>query len=271
MSIHILKDMIDLDPGIAPMVKQAHVDKEYPLGNKEEVILTAIQVDYMTKVANERVPLETLEKVAKAVELYGVQEDVAGKSAGLVKAANYRSIDPSNEQQVLDYMDRLAPDMEKVAEAATALYENGEITNTTLLKVAGDGMIDKVDAMNALYHRTKTTGFEGFSKVANYIEATDLTKLTPSENRYVFKTVRDMEKSAGYHGTPFELTVMTKRASMTIQLANKSVPYESLVAASDAIGEVLGQDVADAINGDAAKSTIEALPLPERKLIEDLV
>src|ERR1700745_4179518 len=87
MLAYTLNNILELIPEILPLVKQASVDEEFPIDNRDSVLASALQLKYFEKIAYEPVDFTTLEKVAFAVKTYGIKDQVDKLSTEMVKAA----------------------------------------------------------------------------------------------------------------------------------------------------------------------------------------
>lgn len=284
MSIHNIKEIISYVPEALEFTKQAHVEKEFPTNSKDSTILSALEIAYLTKVANQKVDYEVSERVEKASRLYGVMDKVAELSGLLSsrvmekKASDRQYQDEVRQaEEVIESMRSGLVDLEKIASRSESLYdEYPEYVTSDLVKLyAGEGTLNKEAAELALAVRYKKTGEEGFMKVAKIIHNSDVSKLTPEDNRSIAHAVLDLEKKAQMYGMDFYRDAfMVKSASIsnatTVTINGKSVPVSKIIAVAPSISNVIGEDVAKSIEDggpEEVKAIVESLPLDLKSVI----
>lgn len=283
MSLHAIKNVLELVPEAAGFIKRAYVEEEFPTKDKDSTIASALEIAFLTKVAGQTVDYDDMARVAKAVRLYGVGEEVSRLSSNLEKAAALRA----EEAQGIEYELRTAEaiieskcsglmNIEKVANQSAALYDNyaDEIKSDIVRLYAGAGKLNKEAALLALNHRAKVTGRQEFTKLAEVFRGTNPESLTVEENRALANAVVHFEKQAGYLGDFYKDSFwFTKEAidrSITVNLGGKSVPAVTLQALPKSqVQSMIGDDVAELLAGDLMnlKRGVEALPLPEKQLL----
>ncbi len=283
MPLQSVQKVSELVPETAPMIKRASLENHLPTGTREETIVSALELEYMVKVAHTGATIEDAERVCKAVDLYGVADEVRSHTQTMVKAANTQAMDDSRitrevsraEDMITTQLSTLRPDIEKIAEASAALWDNYEskVSLDEVKLYAGAGRLVKEAAVLALNHRAKVTGEEEFTKVASVIEATDISQLTNEDNRAIASCVLGMEKEAGYTESNLYTDIfITKAAMVMIDLGSKQVDAMKLVALSDHVGSVLGDDIGGLLNeAHGNKAAIEALPMGDKQVIAGLV
>jgi hypothetical protein len=295
MLAHTLKSILTLVPEALPMVKKASVDQEFPLDNKDSCIATALQMKYFEKVAFAPVDFTTLEKVAKAVNLYGVGAQVADLTNLMVKAAsNQRS---QKELMAKDnYMlkeasyvgDLSTMSVSQRSEGAEYLYDLAkqyEVTpHDSVVLYSGHAGFDKAAAVKSLTVRYNETKNMDFVKVANVIaKAVDDkdSRLTEPENlvkiaNFISRT--DEKLGLQFHGfdffkESFHVKEAAFNSSVSIKLCNQQVPYTKIAAVGkDRIAEYIGKDVADEFERgpENFKTVAETLPQDLQRVLMDL-
>ena len=283
MPIHIIKKVSELVPEAGAMVKRASLEQNLPTGSKEEALLSALELEYMMKVAHTHVDIEDAERVCRAVDLYGIGDEVREKATSMVKAASEQA-GRSRELQrevntAVDFIDSqlvsMNPSIEKIAEASEKLWDeySEHIDNDRVKLYAGAGSLVKEAAVAALNHRAKRTGNEEFEKVAQVIQGTDVSKLSVEDNRAIIGAIRGLEKSANYVETDLYTDMfLTKEAACSVNLGSKSVDATALMGVASQAGDVLGRDIETLLKEAAInKAAIEALPLGEKQVLAGLV
>jgi len=279
MSIHNIKKIAALVPQVTELVgltKKASLDEEFPTGDRNETLLSALETEFLMKVAGQAVDVDKLDKVYKAVDLYDLSSELSELSGSMVKAASHKevagveSIQNLIETEMFSHM----PNLEKIASASGMLYDrNPEAITSDVVKLyAGAGTLDKSAAVLALNHRAGRTGNSEFTKVAGVIKGVD-GELTVEENRSIINAVTKLEKASSYNESDFVKECFhLKQAELMIKLASKSVPQESLIKIAGNVGDVLGSEIGELLKeAGQNKDAIEALPLGERQVMEELV
>ena len=294
MLAHNLKKVIELVPEAFPLVKQASIDQESPLDNKDSVLATALEYEYLIKVAKDTsgFDLATYDNVNKAVDIYGLGSEVSRLSDLMVKSAAAKSLYES-ENSTDNYMLKVSsfegslPSMEitERSETATKLYkeakEKGLTPSETVMLYSGNAYLSKEAAVKALsvrYHTTKNTDFV---KLAGSIGRTPDAYLSAEVLVDIADTICEMDKIAGLHfqGHNFyKESFYTKEAdyksNLTVELCGKPVPYENLERVGRAkIASYIGADVASEMDAGPMnfKNVVETLPLDLQRVLSSLV
>lgn len=283
MSLHAIKNVLELVPEASGFIKRAYVEEEFPTKDKDSTIASALEINFLTKVAGQTVDYDDMARVNKAVRLYGVGDEVRRLSGVMEKSASERA----DQARGIEYELRTAEaiieskcsgfmDIEKVASQSAALYDNyaDDIKSDTVRLYAGAGKLNKEAAVLALNARASRTGRKEFTKLAEIFQGTNPETLTMEENRALAGAVMHIEKQAGYIGDIYrDAFWITKEAidrSITVNLGTKSVPAMKLQALQKSqVQGMLGDDVAQLLAGDLMnlKHGVEALPLPEKQLL----
>ena len=77
---YTLKPVLELVPEVLPLVKQASIEKDFPVDSRDSALASALAVNYTTRVLGKHLDSNVLEKVAKATTVYGLEEVVAEHS-----------------------------------------------------------------------------------------------------------------------------------------------------------------------------------------------
>ena len=283
MSLYALKNVIELIPAAAGIVKQACVETEFPTTSRDATIASALEITFLTKVANQMVDEEHLRRVGKAVELYDVRDQIEDLAHKMIKAAALQkqaSDDVTAEvrmaEQIFEGSLSGIPDMEKLAAMAESLVDNyGEHIQSPLVRLyGGEGYLNKEAAVAALTYRAKKTGNSEFEKVAHVIQGVAPYILSTEDKRNIAGTIMGLDKTAGYLGDIYKDIFMTKLAGVTVNLGSKVVPVEKIIAlGSSKVSAILGPDVGALLKEDPLnmKHALEALPLAEKKTLAGIV
>ncbi len=284
MSIHNVKEILEYVPEAFEHTKQAHVEKEFPTNSKDSTILSGLEVQYLTKIANETVSIDVLERVKLASDLYQVTNKISELGSlmlGRVNEKQASSIDHSADvevaEEVIESMTAGLVDLEKVASRSEDLYDNyhGNITSNTVKLYAGAGLLNKEAAELALAIRYQKSGNEEFMKVAQVIHGSDVAKLSEEDNRLIARAVTELDKEAQLYGMDFyKDAFMVKEASISnstkVKCGGQDVSAERIIAVAPSISNVIGEDVAKEISNSGpaeVKAIVESLPMDLKQLI----
>lgn len=292
MLAYTLKDILTLVPEALPLVKEAHIDQDMPLGNRDSCIATALQLKYQEAVSYTPADVFAIEKVAKAVRLYGVEDVVSDLSDKLVKAANDRRAGRTHDVKG-EYLTKQAyfegegsgfTDSVRLSEVAGELYKQaaaaGVEPSERVQRYSGHAFLSKEAAVGSLAARYQATKNPDFVKIASAINRLDTAAMKTETVQDICSTVAQMDKDAGLHSLGFDFyreALLTKeaaiRSAMTVKLAGKDVPYESIARVGRGnIAQYIGEDVAKEMDkGPAhAKQVFETLPLDLQTLVCNL-
>lgn len=246
MLAYTLKEILDLVPEAASFVKQASVEQEMPLDNKDSCIASALKLKYHEKVAFKAVDVFAIEKVAKAVKAYGVEDQVTALGERMVKAANERKAEAAAIAND-DYFTKQAffegelsglRTEGTLSKEAAALYDEavakGIKPSEEVIRYSGHGYMDKEAAVKALANRYYETHNPSFVKLAAAIHKID-GQVKPETVRDICDTISGMDKEAGLSTKGYNFykeTVLTKEAqvisALNVKLCGQSVPFEKI-------------------------------------------
>ena len=284
MLAHNLKEILTIVPEASSLIKQASIEDEFPVNNKSSAAASRLRIEYLTKVASEGVDLEDLERVNRACNMYGLNEDLAPM---LSKIASYneeyltkQAYSESDEMlEALSEFERQAlrnEPLEKLASMANDIYERfGETGGNELLeKYACIGKLDKQTAIECMELRYSDTGNSMFTKLASAIEHIDADTMNRDQLVKMASMITEFDNkvSEGYSDFDFYRSCIIKEAAYeySVTLAGKEVPFTSIQKlGKDRIGQILGNDVSSAMTGDPVndKQVLATLPLDLQRLL----
>lgn len=281
MLAYTLKNILELVPEATPLVKQASIEQDFPLDNKDSCLATALAVKYHEKVAYKAVDVFALEKIAKAVAAYGLEADVKSLGDKMVKEAEARKIaatDNTKENYMLkqasfDGMLTGFSDPVKVSAEAVELYKQAEASGVKpseeVVRYSGHGYLNKEAAIKSLSVRFHETNNVNFVKIARAIHDLPEKAIKPETVRDICDTISGMDKEAGLSVKGFNFyreAVIVKEAelksALNIKLCGKDVPYEKI--------EKLGRDRLAAFIGDDVANEFDAGPANFKQVAETL-
>lgn len=284
MLAYSLKKVLSVVPEALDLVKKADIEEEFPVNNKDSAIGSYLAVNYLMKVAHQRVGYDILTRVTSAVEYFGAKKDVEPlieKISSYALAQDKKQLEIP-EKEALAYLQAEFEgnltgfmDIEKVAEQAQFLYDTykDKITSDEVKRYACEGYLNKEAAVGSLIARYEASKNESFLKAARLIQDNDVK---PENLRKVARliTLMDRDSEISARGFNFYKECITKEAGVRIKIAGSSVPYENIVKfGNDRIGHVLGKDVAEGLGKSAMedKQVLESLPYDLQKILYSFV
>lgn len=283
MPLYTITKVAELVPAAGALVKRASLETNLPTTSRDETLLSALELEYMMKVAHTQVDLDDAERVCRAVDLYGLGAEVKEHAGTMVKSASAvlnskhelsQQVSQA-EQFISTQLLSMNPDLEKVAEASEGLWDEYEsqISSDQVKLYAGAGTLVKEAAALALNHRFKRTGNEEFEKIAQVIASTNPDTLSTEDNRAIISAIRGLEKSAHYIESDLYTDMfIIKEAACMINLGSRSVDATNLVKVAETAGNILGADIGELLKtAHANKDAIEALPMGEKQALLGIV
>jgi hypothetical protein len=284
MLAHTLKPILELVPEALPMIKQAHVDEEFPLSNRDSCIASALCVNYAAKISGDTVAIPVMEKVAKAVKLYGVEAQVKTLTDRMVTSVQEKRASALLPAQ---YMDKQAhfegefsgfSDVLEQSEKAEALYKEAKALDIepsdSVKRYSGHAYLIKEAAVKSLAVRYHKTGDAGYVKLAAAINKTNEFRLKPETVVDLCRTVSEMDKAAGLSMDFFKETLVTKEAealdSVSVKLRGKEVPLNNIIALGEKrLASYLGTEITREMQDGPMnfKAALEALPIDSQQLL----
>lgn len=274
MLAHNIKEVLTLAPEAFNLVKEASLDKDFPVDNKSSVAASYLVATYLEKVAHRSISESVFSLIKKAVDLYGLADeleplvckfDMVEKQAAAV-----------SDTFVLDmqeFEDSLSgwgyTCLEKTASTAQELVEKygDRVVSPLVLQYSCSGWLDKEAAVQSLANRVVATkGTEpGYIKIARLV-ANNVALGDSAALKDLCQTVTTLDKQAGLDLLGFNFyreAVMLKQAGVLVSIGGEGVPFEKIVKfGKDRIGTLVGSDVANALTGDVVndKAVLESLP-----------
>lgn len=284
MSIHNYRNILEILPESSDLVKSASVSDGLPTDSEASTLMSALQVVYMTKIANQAVEEADIKRVSLATTLYGLMDKVAELSQLMISRSHEKQassgIDVETQVRIAESEVEVATtglhkDIEKIASASQELYDGyGDMVESKVVRryACGDYLCKSaaVDALEARHYLAPKTGFD---KLAQIISASDELRFSKDELRQIAGCVTELDKRAGLNARGFDFykeAFITKQAmcsSLKVTLDKVPVPVENIMKAP--IADILGADVASEIGNDPvnAKYVVEALPMDAQRLL----
>lgn len=294
MISYSLKQILSLIPEAFPFVKQASVQDEFPLNSKDSAIASALRIEHDIHFKHRPVDPEVMEKVAMAVEAYGVEQTVSDLkekmharhfSTGMEKAASTATPEgcmvkmASLEGELTGFKDleSLSKKAEEILEQCNQL---GVEPSDTVRRYAADAYLSKeaaLGSLNARYHLTKDPLFVKLAAALGKEEA-----LIPSGEmvRGLCQTITRLDKKAHLDIKGFDFyreALLVKSAAVTaarVKLDQNEYPLESVLKIPrHHLASYLGEEIAQGLSSDpvTAKAVVESLPLDLQRVLVTLM
>lgn len=294
MLAHNLKEILSIVPDAKELIKQANIEEDFPLDNKDGAIASCLRAYYLIKIANKNVDLEVMEKLEKAASLYGIQEITKPLIHAMKRYAETTEKNMIKSAEVLPVKVAEANfegsltgffDIEKAAVEAAHLMEkySTAITSKEIKRYVGNAYFNKFAAIQALEARASFTGRDIFTKMASVIEKNMEYDSSQREILDVCQRITKMDKEAGISAKGFNfykeaLSVNPELdkigSALMVRVAGKPCPYEKIERLGQRrIGQYLGKDVSEQMTQDPIlnKRIIESLPLDLQRVLANLL
>lgn len=292
MLAHNLKEILKIVPGVKEHIKQANIEEDFPLDNKDGCFASYINAFYLTKIANKPVEGGMLENLYKAATMYGIVGELKPFLTAMQKYAEQKQIDLVKTAESLPvktaeaYFEGSLSGFFDVAKAMTdarvlmTKYAE-QITSDTVKLYAGKAYFVKQAAVEALQSRASFSGNDTYNKVAALVEKSMDYDSTTDEVMNLCERVIELDKKAGltargYNFIKEALSTDSKRinSALIIKLAGKRFPYESFERlGKHRITQYLGKEVAAEMTHNPLlnKRIIETLPLDMQRVLAGLL
>lgn len=277
MLAHNIKEVLTLVPEALPLVKEASLEKDFPVDSRSSAAASFLVANYLEKVAHKPISTAVFSLIKKAIDLYELKDEVeplVGKLTPMQKQASNESTVELEQSMFDDNISGLGFfSLEKVASVAESIVEKFgyQVTSPHVKLYSCSGWLDKEAAVKALTSRVIASNKKelGYVKIAQII-CNNVKENDQSAIREVCRTVSALDKKAGLDimGFNFYKEAMVlgleKMASiLSVSVAGEQFPYEKVAKfGKDRIGTLLGKDIAAGMNGDPVndKAVIESLP-----------
>jgi hypothetical protein len=288
MLAHSIKEVLTLVPEALDFIKEASLEQDFPVDNKDSAAASYLTAAYLVKVAGKVLDVDLLKRLEKAASLYDVKQEMdkfISRFIPIEKQASEKEIIEMIKSAEALFEGNLCGflNIEKAAERATELMTKytSKINSSEVKRYAGQAWLNKEAAVYALANRYYATKEQNkhFLKIARLINDSvredDFTSI-----KDICKTVTYLDKQAGLDVIGFNFykeALITKEAAITAGLSvilnGVPVSYTKIVAlGKDRIGSYLGKDIGNSLKGDPSdKFILESLPLPQQILLANVL
>jgi len=291
MIAYTLKSVLELVPEAMPFVKRASVEKDYPLDDRDACMASALCIAYHEHVSHQSVDPWVMEKVAAAVDTYGIRTEFNQFKEKLAQRNLFTKVASGINRQAA-YLTKQASfegersgwnDPEALCKTSSALYDEaiqlGETPSEDVARYSGHAFLSKEAAVNALTARFQATKNPVFVKLAAAIgERTSFPTHTVQD---LCKTITGLDKSANLHLKGFDFykeALLVKQSAITgsirVRVGKEEFPLETLLRISDSnLSHYIGPDFSKELKADPAnaKAVVETLPLDLQQVLLTLI
>lgn len=275
-----LKNILALVPEAYPLVKQASLEKEFPVDSRDSSLASALRVEYQKNISGIAVDLDDLEKVACAVSAYGLEDEVARLTSLMLRSNLEKSAAVSTENALMEKQASFTSKLSGISKSPVELHqeatqiwgmckEAGLTADREVQVYSGNSFLDKQQTLSALGARFEATGDDRFVKLAAAMSV--LPDLIPpnSTTTNLLNLVSGMDKSAKLDVLGFDIYKEASVANPTssvvqVKVGSQQMPLEKILRIpSHHLSNYLGPDIAKEIsNSDptTAKAVVESLP-----------
>lgn len=291
MIAYTLKSVLELVPEAMPFVKKASVEQEYPLDNKDACMASALCIAYHENIDHQSVDPWLMEKVANALELYGIKDEYLSLKEKMAQRNVFTKVASGINLQAT-YLTKQSSfegdrsgwnDPEALCKTASALYDEaitlGETPSEDVSRYSGHAYLSKEAAVNGLTARFQATSNPVFVKLAVAIGERDLFPTKTVQD--LCKTVTGLDKEANLHLKGFDFykeALIVKQAAFTgsvrVRVGKEEFPLETILRISDShLSHYIGPDFAKELKSDPAnaKAVVETLPLDLQQVLLTLI
>lgn len=289
MLAHNIKEVLTIVPEAMGFIKQASLEQDFPVDNKDSAAASYLTAAYLIKVAGKVLDPVLLKKLEKAASLYGVKEEMdkfIPRFSCMTKQASEEEVTEMVKSAEALFEGDLCGflNIQKAAEKAEELMTKyaSKITSEEIHRYAGHAYLDKYAAIVSLANRHYATKEKNqyFVKIARLIN--DSVK----ENDFlsindICKAVTILDKQAGLDLIGFNFykeALVTKEAALakglTVKLAGKDCPYTKIAAlGKDRMGSYLGKEAVAGLTGSPCddKYFLEALPRDQQIMLTNVL
>lgn len=289
MTTAITNELLGYVPELKELVKSAEQVDSLSTSCKGDTLFSYVKMEFMEKVAGVPVDNTDRARVLKASTLYGIEKNASEIVKHMLSRVHIKKASENKKQAELiiaqdnfEAMDSGFINQERMVKMARALSDNyhDDITSDAVKMYACDGYLSKSAAFRSLKSRYIATADEAFNKLAMALDHLNTDSFSVEEKRKFADFVHGMDKKAGLTAKGFNIykeVFLTKSAAigsaLMVQLGNKSVPVEKIIAVAPDLAGAIGPDVAKELQGDpqTVKAVAESLPVDLKGVIAKYV
>jgi hypothetical protein len=290
---YTLKHVLELVPEATELVKKASLTESFPVTSPDDALASSLVIQYNKHISKSSVDYDSLEKVAAAEQVYGLQEKVAELTKKMV-SRNQSSLQKQASQDSEEtFMTKQAgwmggltgfKDIEglvKQAEELKTLADKvGAQPNDKVKTYLCDGYMSKaaaLDALSARFHLTKNNTFVKIAAALGSRE--DFIKGSPVIQS-LCKTVTMLDKQAGLSAKGFDFykeTILTKSAATSasmVTISGKEYPLTKVLGIpTHHLDHYIGKDFSKELQSDpaSAKAMVESLPADTQQILATIL
>ena len=178
MLAHNIKAVLTLVPEALEFVKQASLEQDFPVDNKDSAAASYLTAAYLTKTAGKVLDIDLLKKLEKAASLYGIKEDLdkfIPRFTQMTKQASEEEVTQMVKEAEAMFTGDLCGFLNiiRASEKADELMQKyaEKITSEDVKRYAGKAWLNKEAAVQSLANRHVATkgAVPAFLKIARLV------------------------------------------------------------------------------------------------------
>jgi hypothetical protein len=293
MISYTIKQILTLVPEAFLLLKQANLEEDYPLSNKSDTLASALRISYECDILGKQVDIDTMEKVAMAVDIYNLEEVVAKITSEMIAEHGGRMEKSASDLQAPQtFLEKQAQmeaglcgykNIQSLVKQAEELHEEakalGQEPSEHVLRYSCDAWMSKEAAIDSLHARYALTKNDMFVKLAAALGMEQ--SLVPSGPlvKNFCETITGMDKLAGLDWKGFDIykeCLLTKTAAargVKVRVGKQEYPIEKIMSIpKHHLTNYLGADVASSLSDPhTAKAVIESLPADMHSVLNSVI
>ena len=291
---YTLKHVLELVPEVLPLVKQAHIEQDYPVIGKDNCLASAMVIEYK-KLNNEIVDYDALTKVAEAVTMYGLEDTIftltnkmkSRGQAGMLKQASVETTETWLTKQA-GWEGNFSgfPNIKDLSEQAEIMFEKAasvgaeSMVGEKVKLYAGQGYLVKEAVLNSLGARFATTKNDVFVKLASAVGRESELISSPRTIKSLCSVVTRLDSENNLFSQGFDFykeAMISKEAGFTkcmVKVSGKDYPLEKILSIPDSyLDSYMDKGFAKELKNDpnSAKYLVESLPVDSQQILSSIL
>jgi hypothetical protein len=286
---YTLKHVLELVPEVLPLVKQASIEAEFPVTSRDNCLASALVINYKKNFTSDVVDYDVLEKVAEAVTLYNLKDQVNNITGKMISRSTGKMLKQASIDTQESLMLKQAQwegdlsgfvNPKEMAERAEEIFEKaasvGAPVSEKIKLYAGDGYLSKEAVLGSLGVRFEITKDDIFVKLAAAVGREPEFISSPRTVKSLCSTVTRLDDKYGLFasGYDFYKEAMIEKsagfASSSVNISGKNYPLDAVRRIPGAyLDDYLGKGFSKELESDpnSAKHLVESLPADSQQIL----
>lgn len=289
---YTLKHVLELLPEVTPLVKSASLTEEYPISDRTNCLASALALNYKREFTSDGVDLDHIEKVAEAVSLYDIEEDVKRLTSTMKSRSKSAFLKQASEKESNDYMTKQANweaglcgwvDVQGLCKQAEVLFlqamAEGITPSSKVCLYSGNAYLVKQAALDSLGVRFQVTEKDVFVKLASAMSSEPDLITSDRTVKNMLSTMNRLDAELGLDKKGFDFckeAMIEKSAgkNVLVKIAGKDYPLDRVMRIPGTyMDSYLGSGFSKELQSDpnAAKYVVESLPADSQHILANLI